>query len=167
MIKNETDMTTATRLTGDAMLERIQVVIENANVLNIVATATAKAEACGYIKDNGQPDFLAFYEALIEAKGLNEPTEDPEMDENEAELRERYGDGAVDAFIEYWSIEDLEYFEEAYQSAERPEDFARDLVEDCFGLDVPPFVSIDWRETWENLRYDYIELDGYIFSQNW
>lgn len=160
-------MTTTTRLTGDAMLERLQVVNENANVLRIVASATAKAEACGYIKDNGQPDFVAFYEALIAAKGLNEPTEDPEMDENEAELRELFGDGPVDAFIEYWGVEDLEHFEDAYQSAERPEDFARELVEEIFGLDIPPFVSIDWADTWDNLRHDYIELDGYIFSQNW
>ena len=160
MIKNETDMTTATRLTGDVLLAKIA-------EFDSTVTVTEKATAAGYQKDNGTVDYVAFYTALIEAKGFNEPTEDPEMDENEAELRERYGDGAVDAFIEYWSIEDLEYFEEAYQSAERPEDFARDLVEDCFGLDVPPFVSIDWRETWENLRYDYIELDGYIFSQNW
>jgi hypothetical protein len=170
-MKNETEtMTTTTttaRLTGDALLDRIQVVIENSNVLKIEATASAKAYACGYIKENGQPDFVPFYEALIEAKGLNEPTEDPEMSELEADLRERFSDGPVDAFIEYWGIDDLEYFEDAYQSAERPEDFARELVEEVFGLDVPPFVSIDWSDTWDNLRHDYIELDGYIFSQNW
>lgn len=158
---------TTTRLTGDALLDRIQIVNENANVLRIEATATAKAQACGYIKEDGKADYVAFYTALIEAKGLNEPTEDPEMDDTEAELRERFGDGPVDAFIEYWGIEDLEYFEDAYQSAERPEDFARELVEEVFGLDVPPFVEINWSATWDNLRYDYIELDGYIFSQNW
>lgn len=160
-------MTTATRLTGDTMLERIQVVNENANILRIEATATAKAIACGYVKADGKPDFIAFYEALIEAKGINLPTEDTEMDEAEAELRERYGDDAVDAFIDYWSADDLEYFEEAYQSAERPEDFARELVEGCYGLDVPSFVEIDWDATWENLRWDYIELNGYIFRTNW
>jgi hypothetical protein len=160
------EMTNTIRLTGDALLERIQVVIENSNVLHIEATATAKALACGYVKENGKPDFVAFYEALIAAKGLNEPTEDPEMDDTEAELRDRYGDDAVDAFIDYWSADDLEYFEEAYQSADRPEDFTRELVEDCFGLDVPHFVEVDWSATWENLRHDYIELNGYIFSLN-
>jgi len=160
-------MTNTIRLTGDALLDRIQVVIENSNVLHIEATATAKALACGYVKEDGKPDFVAFYEALIEAKGINLPTEDPEMDDTEAELRERYGDGAVDAFIDYWSVDDLEHFEDAYASAERPEDFVRGLVEGCYGLDVPSFVEIDWSATWENLRYDYIELDGYIFSLYW
>jgi hypothetical protein len=160
-------MTTTTRLTGDALLERVQVVIENSNVLHIEATATAKALACGYVKENGKPDFVAFYEALIEAKGLNEPTEDPEMSDTEAELRGRFGDDAVDAFIDYWGAEDLEHFEGAYQSAERPEDFAREIVEDCYGIDVPLFVAIDWAATWENLRHDFVELNGYIFSLNW
>jgi hypothetical protein len=156
-----------TQLKGQELLDRIQVVIENSNVLHIEATATAKALACGYVKENGKPDFIAFYEALIEAKGINLPTEDPEMDDNEAELRERYGDEAVDAFLDYWCAEDLEHFEDAYQSGARPEEFVRELVEDCYGIDVPSFVEIDWSATWENLRYDYIELDGYIFSLNW
>ncbi len=109
-------MANATRLTGDALLERIQVVNENANVLRIHATPTMKAEACGYIKEDGKADYVAFYTALIEAKGLNIPDdEDEEMSDTESELRERYSDEAVDAFIEIWSADDLEYFEEAYQ----------------------------------------------------
>ena len=161
--------TTATRLTGDALLERIQVVIENANVLRIVATPTAKAEACGYTTEDGKVDYVAFYTALIEAKGLNEPTEDPEMDDTEAELREQFGDGAVDAFLEIWDVDDLEHFEDAYQGEyESGARFAQELVEDCFGIrDLPPFVSIDWADTWDNLRYDYCEEDGFIFSTNW
>ena len=151
---------TTTQLTGDALLAKIA-------EFDSTVSATVKATAAGYMKDNGKVDYVEFYTQLIAAKGLNEPTEDPEMDENEAELRERFGDGPVDAFIEYWGIDDLEFFEDAYQSAERPEDFARELVEEVFGLDVPPFVSIDWADTWDNLRHDYIELSGYIFSQNW
>ena len=123
--------------------------------------------ACGYVRENGKPDFIAFYTELLEAKGLNEPTEDPEVSEHEAELRERYGDDAVDAFLENWSVDDLDFFEDAYQSSARPEDFVRELVEDIYGVNVPSFVEIDWRATWENLRYDYVEIDGHIFSQNW
>ena len=123
--------------------------------------------ACGYVRENGKPDFTGFYTELMVAKGYDNPAEEVEMDEHEAELRERFGDGAVDAFIEYWSVEDLKYFEDAYASAERPEEFARELVEDCYGTEVPSFVVIDWAATWDNLRYDFIELDGYIFSTNW
>jgi hypothetical protein len=171
-MKNETEtMTTTTttaRLTGDALLARIQVVIENSNVLKIEATASAKAYACGYIKENGQPDFVPFYEALIEAKGLNEPTEDPEMSELEADLRERFSDEAVDAFIDIWSVDDLEGFEDAYCGEyESGAAYAEELVTDSFGINVPSFVSIDWNETWGNLRYDFHEQDGFIFNANW
>ena len=161
--------TTTNRLTGDAMLERIQVVIENANVLRIEATASAKALACGYVKDNGKPDFIAFYEALIEAKGLNVPTEDPEMDDTEAELRDRYSDEAVDAFIEIWGEDDLEHFEDAYCGEYGSgAAFAEDIVTGSFGIDhLPTFVEINWEATWDNLRYDYHEQDGFIFNANW
>jgi hypothetical protein len=156
-MKNETTMP----VNGTELLTKVNEMRE------VNATNTEIALACNYLKENGQPDFVPFYEALIEAKGLNEPTEDPEMSELEAELRERFGDAAVDAFIDYWSIDDLEFFEDAYQCAERPEDFARELVEDCYGIDVPSFLEIDWSGTWNNLRHDFIELNGYIFSQNW
>jgi len=167
-------MTTATRLTGDAMLERIRIVNENANVLRIEATATAKAEACGYIKEDGKADYVAFYTALIEAKGLNIPDDEDEdgdeMSDIESELRERFSDDAVDAFIEAWGVDDLEYFEDAYQGEYRDgAEFAEQLVRDCYGIssDIPSFVEIDWEATWENLRYDYCEQDGFIFSTNW
>lgn len=162
-------MTTTTRLTGDAMLARIQVVIENSNVLHIEATATAKAIACGYIKEDGKPDFIAFYTALIEAKGIELPTEYPEMDEAEADLRERYSDEAVDAFIEIWSVDDLEGFEDAYCGEyDSGAAYAEELVTDCYGVsNLPSFVEIDWEATWQNLRYDYYEQDGFIFNANW
>jgi hypothetical protein len=169
--QRETPMANATRLTGDAMLERLRVVNENANVLRIEATATMKAEACGYVKEDGKADYVAFYTALIEAKGLNIPDdEDEEMGDTESELRERFSDEAVDAFIDIWSVDDLEYFEEAYQGEFRDgAEFAEQLVSDCYGLssDIPSFVEIDWEATWGNLRYDYCEQDGFIFCQNW
>jgi hypothetical protein len=164
-------MANATRLTGDAMLERIQVVNENANVLRIHATPTMKAEACGYMKEDGKVDYVAFYTALIEAKGYHDiPDENEEMSDTESDLRERFSDEAVDAFIEVWSVDDLEYFEEAYQGEFRDgAEFAEQLVSDCYGLsrDLPSFVEVDWEATWGNLRYDYCEQDGFIFSTNW
>ena len=153
---------TTTALKGDALLAMVA-------VFDSASTATAKATACGYLKDNGKVDYVAFYTELIAAKGLNEPTEDPEMSEAEAELRETYGDEAVDAFIEIWGGDDLEGFEEAYQGEwESGAKFAEELVSDCFGIhDLPSFVSIDWADTWDNLRHDYYEQDGFIFSANW
>lgn len=153
---------TMTQLTGPALLAKVA-------EFDSTVRASIKVAACGYVKDNGQPDFVAFYEALIAAKGLNEPTEDPEMSDTEVELRERFGDDAVDAFIEVWSVDDLEYFEDAYQGEYRDgAQFAEGLVTDCYGVgNLPSFVEIDWEATWENLRYDYCEQDGFIFSTNW
>lgn len=163
-------MTTATRLTGDAMLERIQVVIENANVLHIEATATAKAEACGYTKEDGKADYVAFYTALLEAKGLlNQTDDDEEVGELRAELNERYGEDAVDAFCEIWGEDDLEGFEDAYCGEyESGAAYAEELVTDCYGVgNLPSFVEVDWRATWDNLSYDYYFENGFIFNANW
>jgi|688.fasta_scaffold618783_1 hypothetical protein len=154
-------------LKGQELVAKVDAIRnDEANACRVIPVSEIVV-ACGYLKENGKPDFIAFYTELIEAKGLNEPTEDPEMSDTEAELRGRFGDDAVDAFIDYWGAEDLEHFEGAYQSAERPEDFAREIVEDCYGIDVPLFVAIDWAATWENLRHDFVELNGYIFSLNW
>jgi antirestriction protein len=91
------------------------------------------------------------------------------MSDTEAELREVHGDDAVDAFIEIWSVDDLDYFEDAYCGEfESGAAFAEDLVTGSFGIDnLPTFVALDWNETWNNLRYDYQEQDGFIFNANW
>jgi hypothetical protein len=164
IMKNETTMT-ASALTGDALIAKVNELRE-AN-----ATNSEIAHACGYTRDNGKPAFTEFYTALIEAKGLNEPTEDPEMSELEAELRERHGDSAVDAFCDYWVGADLEHFEDVYLGEwGSGAKFIEDYVDGCYGApqNQPYWVVIDWEATWENLRGDdFIELDGYIFSLNW
>ena len=156
---------TITALTGDALLTKIA-------ELDSTLTVTQKATICGYLKDNGKVAYVDFYTALIEAKGYDVPddNEEEEMTETESELRERHGDEAVDAFLELWDEDDLEYFEEAYQGhRESGAAFAQELVEDCYGIPnhFPCFVEINWEATWENLRYDYCEQDGFIFSVNW
>jgi hypothetical protein len=152
---------TTTQLTGPELLAKIA-------EFDSTVSATVKATAAGYMKDNGKVDYVEFYTQLIAAKGLNEPTEDPEMSELEADLRERFGEGAVDAFIEVWSVDDLEGFEDAYCGEYKSgAAYAEELVTDSFGINVPSFVEIDWEATWDNLRYDYHEQDGFIFNANW
>ena len=60
----------------------------------------------------------------------------------------------------------MESFDDAYYGEMSGAEFAEQLVTDCYCLDVPAFVSIDWEDTWENLRYDYTELSGHIFCLN-
>ena len=157
---------TTTQLKGDALLAKLA-------EFDSTDTVTVKATACGYLRDNGKVDYTEFYTQLLDAKGMLKEMEDKWADEaNELrdELVEQYGEDAVDAFIEIWSVDDLEFFTEAYQGEFRDgAEFAEQLVSDCYGMprDLPSFVEIDWEATWENLRYDYCEQDGFIFCQNW
>ena len=77
----------------------------------------------------------------------------------------------VDAFIELFSINDVANVVDSYQgSYYSGADFAERLCEDCgyISNDMPSWIEIDWETTWEaNLRHDYYEHDGHIFSANW
>jgi antirestriction protein len=163
MKNNETTMTT-TQLTGDALLAKIA-------EFDSTVTATAKATACGYLNESGKVDYVQFYTNLLEAKGIIAPDEEVDGgDEFRQDLVERYGEAAIEAFEEIWATEDLEYFEEAYCGEYGTgAAYAEELVNDCYGLprELPSFVSIDWEETWNNLRYDYYEENGFIFNANW
>lgn len=154
---------TTTALTGDALLAKVA-------EFDSTVTATVKATACGYLKDNGKVDYVEFYTQLLEAKGLLNQTEDEEVSELRAELNERWSTEAVDAFCEIWGEDDLESFEDAYVGEyESGADYAEQLVSDCYGLprDLPSFVEIDWEATWQNLQYDYYFEAGHIFNANW
>ena len=131
---------------------------------------------CGYVstkKDGGERlNFTAFYEAILEARGVTTAavekeellTEYPDQKDTLAELLEDYDADAVKAFIEYFGEECLESFEDSYQGEMTGAEFAQQITEDCYGVDLPGFVEIDWQATWENLeRYDYSEQDGFIF----
>lgn len=154
---------TTTQLTGPALLAKVA-------EFDSTVTATVRATAAGYLKDNGKVDYVAFYTALLEAKGLlNQTEEEEEVSELRAELNERYSEEAVDAFCEIWGVDDLEGFEDAYVGEyESGADYAEQLVSDCYGVgNLPSFVEINWEETWQNLKYDYYEQDGFIFNANW
>jgi hypothetical protein len=161
---NKGETMTQTQLTGDALLAKIA-------EFDSTVTATVKATACGYLKDNGKVDYVAFYTQLLDAKGLlNNDDEEEEVSEVRAALNERFGSDAVDAFCEIWSDFDLDFFEDAYVGCyESGAAYAEELVSDCYGLprNLPSFVEIDWEATWQNLRYDYYEQDGFIFNANW
>ena len=76
----------------------------------------------------------------------------------------------VEAFIELFSIDDVANVVDSYQgSYYSGADFAEQLCQDCgYTTDTPSWIVIDWETTWEaNLRHDYYEQDGHIFSANW
>ena len=72
-----------------------------------------------------------------------------------------------------YGIESVSQFEDAYQGQHLDgASFAEQLCEDCGYLEesnLPAFIQshIDWETVWSNeLRFDYFEIDGHFFSNN-
>jgi len=160
-------MLNASALTGDALLNMIASMPEG-------STRTEQCRACGYEVD-GRLHFTDFFTAILEAKGELKTEAQcnaeliqkyPEQKDILEELLEDYDSEAIEEFIEYFGEGLLESFADAYQGEMSGAEFAEQLVTDCYCLDIPAFVAIDWEETWEQLRYDYTELSGHIFSQH-
>ena len=153
-------------LTGSTLLSAIKTME--------TASRTEQCLACGYVRENGKPAFTAFYEAILEARGVitakvekEEILGDyPEQSDILAELLEDYDADAIKAFIALYGEENLESFTDAYQGEMSGADFAEQLVTDCYCMDIPSFVCVDWSATWDQLSYDYDEQDGYIFSRH-
>ena len=160
-------MLNASALTGDALLDKIASMPEG-------STRTEQCRACGYEVD-GRLHFTDFFTAILEAKGelkteaqYNEELiqKYPEQKDILENLLTEYDAEAIEEFIEYFGEENLESFDDAYQGEMSGAEFAQELVINCYEVNIPGFVCIDWEETWEELRYDYTELSGYIFAQN-
>ena len=154
--------------------------LKGIELLNAIAampegtTRTEQCRACGY-EINGRLHFTDFFTAILEAKGeiktvdqLNDELiqKYPEQKDILEELFEDYDSEAIQEFIDYFGEDMLESFTDAYQGEMTGAEFAEQLVTDCYCLDIPSFVCIDWEATWEELRYDFTELGDYIFSQN-
>ena len=86
-----------------------------------------------------------------------------------------HGKYVVNAFLEHWSIEDLDHIEEAYYGEYKNfSEFADQLADEIILIDCPDNVKpyFDY-EKWERgLSYDYHEGEGeggssLIFNCNW
>ena len=83
---------------------------------------------------------------------------------------DQYGEEVVTAFLDIFDIDSIGNISDAYQGEyESGAEFAESLVADCYSMDMPSWVEVDWQKTWDNaLSYDYIELsDGHIFNANY
>ncbi len=141
-------------------------------------TRSEIAIACGYCTvegNNTKIHFTDFYMALLEVKDptvddTEEETieaEDPNNQEIINELLEDHDAAAIEAFIELYGEENVGSFEDAYQGEyESGAHFAESLVADCYCLDIPAFVCIDWEATLDELSYAYSIEDGHVFCDN-
>ena len=78
--------------------------------------------------------------------------------------------GVVEAFLDNFYIDDISSCRDAYMGCyESGAEFAQQIAEDCGDVprDMPSWIEIDWKASWDNLDYDYVECsDVDIFSQN-
>ena len=151
-------------LTGDALLDMIRKMED--------ADRSTQCLTCGYVRENGKPAFTAFFEAILEARGVITNAQELKAEcvdyqEQIDELLEDYDALQIKAFIDLYGEENLEHFEGAYMGEMTGPEYAEQLVTDCYCLDIPSFVCVDWSATWDQLSYDYDEQDGYIFARNW
>ena len=103
-----------------------------------------------FIKEHGEKDFREYYETYNR-------------------LVDDYGQNLVDEFANHFDVDTVEHFEDMYEGQfDSGADFAEQIATDCGYItrDLPSWIEIDWKESWDNLSYDYCEQDGYIFSQN-
>ena len=157
-------------ITGQALLNTVQAMQAEGKKPSEIAIA------CGYFTQEGnntKVHFTDFYTELMKSKGHSFDdtqeeiiAEDSNNQETINELLEDYPAAAIEEFIEYFGEEQINSFTDAYQGEMSGAEFAEQLVTDCYCLDIPAFVCIDWEQTWEELRYDFTELSGHIFCLN-
>jgi hypothetical protein len=123
-----------------ATVEKIEVFIEDNYDLD---------DMLQFIDNNSEEDFISFYEDYVKAG-------------------ENIGYDVVDAFVKYQgSMSYAENVEDAFRGVYYDEEtFAEEYYSDTYG-DLPAFLVIDWKETWEqSLSYDFDFVDGYVFSSS-
>ena len=126
------------------------------NIQELLEEVTDEKLALEFIEEHGEKDFAEYYEQY-------------------ETLAEEYGQWLVDAYVEDYGTNGIEYFEDAYQGEyESGAEFAEQIVTDCgyINNNIPSWVEIDWQATWDNLSYDYSEIitpDNrvVIFSNNY
>ena len=90
--------------------------------------------------------------------------------EEYADMVDDIGIGVVEAFLDVFDIDNISSCRDAYMGCyESGAEFAQQIAEDCGDVprDMPSWIEIDWKASWDNLDYDDVESSpGHIFSQN-
>ena len=82
------------------------------------------------------------------------------------ETGEEYSYEAVDAFIEEFGLHSFTSsgFEDAYRGQyDSKADYAESYVSDCYVVDLPSFLEIDWEASFNNLDVVF-SSNGYVFD---
>ena len=104
-----------------------------------------------FIEEHGESYFQSYIEEYLQAV-------------------DQYGEEVVESFIEIFDIDCIGSLSDAYQGQyDSGAEFAQSIAEDCGEVprDMPSWIEIDWKASWDNLDYDYTEgSDGHIFNNN-
>ena len=105
-----------------------------------------------FIDEYGKSQFVDYIEEYLQA-----------VDE--------YNEEVVESFIEIFDIESIGSLSDSYQGQyDSGAEFAEQLARDCCDIrdeHISSWIEIDWKASWDNLDYDYVECSGgHIFSQN-
>ena len=107
-------------------------------------------ELVGFIEIYGEEKFKLYFEEY-------------------ADMVDDIGVDVVSSFLNHFDIDCVSNCRDAYMGCyESGAEFAQSIAEDCgeFGSNSS-WIEIDWKASWDNLSYDYVESDnGHIFSQN-
>jgi hypothetical protein len=113
----------------------------------LIAESYCLEDIVEFIDANSEADFRNFYEEYVT-------------------VGEEYSYGAVDAFIEEFGLHSFTSsgFEDAYRGQyDSKADYAESYVSDCYVVDFPSFLEIDWEASFENLDVVF-NGNGYVFS---
>jgi len=70
---------------------------------------------------------------------------------------EEFGEAFVLRHNDWSGHDDLDNYEGCWSSEE---EFVQNLVEDCYNIDLPSFVSVDWEHTARDVMMDYSSYEG-------
>ena len=115
----------------------------------LVADGNDADDLQAFIDEHGKSYFESYIEDYLQA-----------IDE--------YDEDVVTAFLDIFDIDSIGNLSEAYQGKYVDgAEFAESIVSDCYSMEMPSWVEVDWQATWDNaLSYDYSESDGHIFNNN-
>jgi hypothetical protein len=113
----------------------------------LIADSYALEDIVEFIDENSEANFRSYYQ-------------------NYVETGEEYSYEAVDAFIEEFGLHSLvgDNFQDAYRGQyDSKADYAESYVSDCYVVDLPGFLEIDWEASFNNLDVVFSK-DGYVFD---
>ena len=113
----------------------------------LIADSYALEDIVEFIDANSEAMFRSYYQIYVETG-------------------EEYSYEAVDAFIEEFGLHSLvgDNFQNSYQGQyDSKADYAESYVSDCYVVDLPSFLEIDWEASFNNLDVVF-SSNGYVFD---